>query len=151
MSQPASDFELGNDGPSLIVVGVDGSRTSLRAAAYAWGLARRQGCRVLAVYVTHAGATASMSPGGAAAMNQTDRQTAGQWERMIMDRAAEAGIAAELRSVTGDPFTELTRLATHERADAVIVGTSEHAGHRIVGSLAARLVRAGKWPVIVVP
>jgi len=33
----------------------------------------------------------------------------------------------------------------------VVVGASEHLGHRIVGSLAARLVRAGKWPVIVVP
>jgi hypothetical protein len=33
----------------------------------------------------------------------------------------------------------------------ILVGASEHLGHRIVGSLAARLVRAGKWPVIVVP
>ena len=27
----------------------------------------------------------------------------------------------------------------------------EHLGHKIVGSLASRLVRAGKWPVTVVP
>jgi hypothetical protein len=33
----------------------------------------------------------------------------------------------------------------------VVVGASEHAGHRIVGSLATRMVRAGKWPVTVVP
>ena len=33
----------------------------------------------------------------------------------------------------------------------VVVGASEHLGHRIVGSLASRLVRAGKWPVTVVP
>jgi hypothetical protein len=32
---PAPGFESGTDGPSLILVGVDGSRTSLRAAAYA--------------------------------------------------------------------------------------------------------------------
>ncbi|HEU4946748.1 MAG TPA: hypothetical protein VFT31_06325 [Kribbella sp.] len=36
-------FELGTDGPRLVVVGVDGSRTSLRARAYAAGVARRQG------------------------------------------------------------------------------------------------------------
>ena len=68
-----------------------------------------------------------------------------------IDRAAETGIAAEFRSVCGDPLAELTRIAEQEHADAVVVGASEHLGHRIVGSLAARLVRAGKWPVIVVP
>jgi nucleotide-binding universal stress UspA family protein len=70
---------------------------------------------------------------------------------MITTRAAEVGIDAEFRAVAGDPFAELSRIATEERADAVVVGTSESAGHRIVGSLATRLVSAGKWPVIVVP
>ena len=55
-------------------------------------------------------------------------------------------IAAE-----GDPFTELRRIADETRADAVVVGASAHAGHRLVGSLAVRLVRAGRWPVTVVP
>ena len=40
------DFELGTDGPSAILVGVDDSVTGLRAAAYTAGLARRQGARV---------------------------------------------------------------------------------------------------------
>jgi nucleotide-binding universal stress UspA family protein len=59
--------------------------------------------------------------------------------------------AGEFRSVRGDPLAELTRIAEQAHADAVVVGASEHLGHRIVGSLAARLVQAGKWPVIVVP
>jgi hypothetical protein len=32
---PNARLRVGTDGPSLILVGVDGSRTSLRAAAYA--------------------------------------------------------------------------------------------------------------------
>ena len=43
-------FELGTDGPIALVVGVDGSETSLRAAAYAAGLARRQRTRLVIVY-----------------------------------------------------------------------------------------------------
>jgi len=62
VSPPAPEFEFGTDGPSLILVGVDGSRTSLRAAAYAGGLARRQGCRLLAVYVGRIPASAGAAP-----------------------------------------------------------------------------------------
>ena len=51
----------------------------------------------------------------------------------------------------GDPYTELRRVADEVRADAVIVGASTKAGHRWVGSLAVRLVKAGRWPVTVVP
>src|SRR5262249_25881908 len=44
-------FELGTDGPTSILAGVDGSTTSTRAGWYAAGLARRQRARVTAVYV----------------------------------------------------------------------------------------------------
>ena len=150
VSSPAPDFEFGTDGPSLILVGVDGSRTSLRAAAYAGGLARRQRSRLLAVYVGRVPASAAAA-GGAAVMSETFEQIAGELQQLMLGRTAETGIAAEFRSVRGDPLAELTRIAEETRADAVVVGASEHLGHRIVGSLANRLIRAGKWPVTVVP
>ena len=151
VSSPAADFEFGTDGPSLILVGVDGSRTSLRAAAYAGGLARRQRSRLLAVYVGRVPASAAAAPGGAAVMSETFEQIANELEQLMLSRTAETGIAVEFRSVRGDPLAELTRIAAETRADAVVVGASEHLGHRIVGSLASRLIRAGKWPVTVVP
>jgi len=46
---------------------------------------------------------------------------------------------------------ELRRVADEMRADAVVVGASMQAGHRWIGSLAVRLVKAGRWPVTVVP
>jgi nucleotide-binding universal stress UspA family protein len=51
----------------------------------------------------------------------------------------------------GDPYTEFAHIADEMRADSVVVGASMHAGHRLIGSLGVKLVRAGKWPVTVVP
>src|SRR5206468_4072264 len=56
-----SRFELGTDGPTVILTGVDGSRTSMRAGAYAGGLARRQGALLVAVYVNSIGALGGMT------------------------------------------------------------------------------------------
>lgn len=151
VSSQGPDFESGTDGPSLILVGVDGSRTSLRAAAYAGGLARRQGSRLLAVYVGRAPVSASAAPGGTAVMSETFEQIADELKQLMLSRTDETGVTAEFRSVCGDPLAELTKIAERTHADLVVVGASEHLGHRIVGSLASRLVRAGKWPVTVVP
>ena len=51
----------------------------------------------------------------------------------------------------GDAYAELCAAADEPRADMVVVGSSEQAGHRLVGSVATRLVRTGRWPVVVVP
>ena len=113
--------------------------------------ARWQGSRLLAVYVGQIPASASAAPGGAAVMGETFEQIADELKQLMLGRTAETGIAAEFRSVRGDPLAELTRIAEQMHADTVVVGASEHLGHEIVGSLASRLVRAGKWPVTVVP
>ena len=56
------EFELGTDGPSVILVGLDGSRTSRRATAWAAGLARRQGAKLVVVFVQRPSASAAMAP-----------------------------------------------------------------------------------------
>src|SRR5260370_39040525 len=66
VTSPGPQFELGTDGPSLILVGVDGSRTSLRAAAYAGGLARRPGRPLLVVFVGRVPAIVTAAPRGSA-------------------------------------------------------------------------------------
>jgi Universal stress protein family len=59
----AGSFELGTDGPTVILVGVDGSPTSLRACAYAAGLARRQRAGMIVVYVGPLASIAAAMPG----------------------------------------------------------------------------------------
>jgi nucleotide-binding universal stress UspA family protein len=146
-----SGFELGTDGPRVMVVGVDGSRTSLRAAAYAAGMARRQSARLVVVYVSSVPPSAALAPMSFGPMEEALGSTAAELRRQVVDGAAQLGISAEFVTVKGDPLHELVRVAEEVRADAVVVGASAHAGHRVVGSIAVRLVRSERWPVIVVP
>ncbi|GGM88546.1 universal stress protein [Dactylosporangium sucinum] len=144
-------FELGTDGPKVIVVGVDGSDTSMRAGAYAAGMARRQRARLVVVYVTGVPAASRLVAEAAGAVEQAVAEATEDMRRQVEQGALHAGVNAEFIAVRGDPYQELVRVAGELRADAVVVGSSRRFGHRFVGSLAVRLVKAGRWPVTVVP
>ena len=148
-------FELGTDGPAVILVGIDDSVTSLRAGAYAVGLARRQGARLVCVYVEQLSAMYGAAAGaGAGAIVEQERalsETAADLRRRFEEGAADGGVRVTFVTAIGDPYHELRRVADEVHADAVVVGASTKAGHRLVGSLAVRLVKAGRWPVTVVP
>jgi nucleotide-binding universal stress UspA family protein len=149
---PAGDqFELGTDGPKVLVVGVDGSITSMRAGSYAAGLARRQGSRLVVVYVVRPGGLIDLAPGAGAIARRTSEEIIEDLRRQVEERAATFDIPFTFRAECGDPYSELVRVADEVRADGVIVGASTQAGHRFAGSIAIRLVKAGRWPVTVVP
>lgn len=148
-------FELGTDGPGAIVVGVDGSPTSLRAAAYAAGLARRQHTKLIAVYARTSPATlltlADHSGMATSAVLQTQDELEVSLRAELARQTEIWGLDARLVVRQGDPLTVLAAVAKETKADALIVGSSASVGHRIAGSLAVRLVRCGRWPVTVVP
>lgn len=148
-------FELGNDGPDVIVVGLDASQlqgeesqASLHAAAYAAGLARRQGARLVAVWVRPSVAFADTFVETREEITR-ERDAREADLRATVEEAAEhyAVPAASLLVREGDPFHELAAVAEDVRADAVVVGASTQR----LGSLAVRLIRDGRWPITVVP
>lgn len=149
--QSASRFELGTDGPTRILVGIDGSDTSLRAGAYAAGLARRQRSRLVVVYVANTSVVSSMSATAVALTVQTQEEMREEVRRVVAAGRAYTGVDADLIERTGNPYREIVAVADELKVDAVVVGASTQAGHRLVGSLAARLVRDSRWPVTVVP
>ncbi|MFE9612133.1 universal stress protein [Streptomyces sp. NPDC006012] len=134
------------------MVGVDGSESSLRAAAYGAGLARRQRALLAFVYVQPVMAAGAAL--GAPVADTTDEIAEGLVTHIRESAEQVRGIFDlrwEFHTFRGDPYNGLVRAADELKADAVVVGASEHAGHRIIGSVAIRLVKAGRWPVTVVP
>ncbi|MFD8787158.1 universal stress protein [Kitasatospora sp. NPDC059599] len=146
-------FELGTDGPGVILAGLDGSDSSWRATAYAAGLARRQGAVLAVAYIQPVLGAATALAG--AAVEETTQEIAE--ELLAALREAEERVRGVWKvdwrflTMRGDPYGGLAKLADELRADAVVVGVSEQAGHKVIGSVAVRLVKAGRWPVTVVP
>ena len=150
--QHSTQFERGTDGPKVIVAGVDGSDSSLRAASYAAGLARRQGALLALVYVQPVLAAGAAM--GAPVADTTDEIAENLVAQIRHETERVKGIFDirwEFHTFRGDPYGGLVKAADELKADAVVVGASEQAGHRIIGSVAVRLVKAGRWPVTVVP
>jgi nucleotide-binding universal stress UspA family protein len=142
-------FELGTDGPRTILVGIDGSDTSLRAGAYAAGLARRQGSHLMIIFVHVAGS--AFAPEAITAVRAAQDSAFAELRATVETQSPRLGLEYTLYEREGNPYTEITRLADELRVDAVVVGASMQAGHRLVGSLATHLVRDARWPVTVVP
>jgi nucleotide-binding universal stress UspA family protein len=139
------------DGPDVLLVGVDGSDTSLRAGAYAAGMARRQHARLVILYVRPFSVVPGIEAGAVTSMQEAHDAVAAELRQNAAEQGPRLGIDVVVVEREGNPYTEIVRLAGEIQADAVIVGASTKAGHRFVGSLAVHLVRAARWPVTVVP
>src|SRR5260221_13015288 len=113
-------------------------------------MARRQLSRLVVVYVGPAASLAAAMPGAggavAVAHDEAFDQTCDDLRRQVDGQAQERGIAVTFVARRGDPFSELRRVAAEVRADAVVVGASAKAGHRLVGSGGVRVGRAGRVP-----
>lgn len=135
-----------------ILAGVDGTDTAMRAAAFAFGLARRQGSRLVVVFVACPTPLAPLRPAVAMVLeHDTATHLFAELRDQMRSAAEELRIAVTLVKTYGDPYTALRDTADRCQADTVVVGASQKAGHRFAGSVATKLIRAGHWPVLVVP
>jgi nucleotide-binding universal stress UspA family protein len=142
--------ETVKDGPSLILTAVDGTDTSLRAAACATGIARRDGARLIVMFVRDA----SMTPGPAVAitsLRESDAAMALELQGMAAERASPLGPDITFLDRDGDLYQNIVTTARQRMADLIVVGASMSLGHRLAGSLGVRLVKARLCPVLIVP
>ncbi|BCJ34733.1 hypothetical protein Athai_22360 [Actinocatenispora thailandica] len=128
-------------GNGLIVVGVDGSTTSIAALRWAASEASRRAGGLLAVRAIGGGEpTAQLAA-----------------ERAVLAASVRAGLGAEPpvpvaeRIVAAPPHQAL--LGAARDADLIVVGSRGHSGllGRILGSTAISVARTASVPVVVVP
>jgi nucleotide-binding universal stress UspA family protein len=144
-------FELGCDGPTTLVVGVDGYDTATRALYYALGLARRQRSSVIAVYAMTTPAGYDYHAAIDGAQYQASLELAEDLKAKIEALAVEYHVNAQFVAVAGDPVTVLIKIAAAHHADGIVLGASTTIGHKLFGSAAVRAVRRCRCPVTVVP
>jgi nucleotide-binding universal stress UspA family protein len=147
--QPASDLRL--------VVGYDGSPPATRALDAAAALLQGRTGRIEVVYVAHLPSTAALSPGGIAELeigfDDVERELRTMAGEQLANRQ-ESWVFERRQGLIGEELLAAAReiSAAHPSATVVlVVGSSSHAAHRVVGSVAVALARHSPVPLVVVP
>ena len=138
---------------SKIVCAVDFSEASRIALEHAAELARRFHAELVLVHVWKGPPGAEntgLTPPTLA--NEEEAELAGKLE--AWEREAEQIAGREVRTVLtrGSPASEVTRIASEERADLVVAGTHGRTGFEraVLGSVAEDIVRHSPCAVLVV-
>jgi nucleotide-binding universal stress UspA family protein len=146
---PATDLRL--------VVGYDGSPPAIRALDAAVNLLQGRTGRIEVVYVAHLPSMTALSPGAVAeleadfddveqelrtmAAEQLNGREQGWGFQRRQGLIAEELIAAAKDLGAAQPHTTVV----------ILVGSSSHVTHRVVGSVAVSLARHSPVPLVVVP
>lgn len=134
-----------------ILLGIDGSDSSLRALAYAVGMAKRMDALLLAVHVQPMMLHRFNDQAVVELLASSQAELAEELRKEVTRACSDADVLFVFFVERGDPMTVLRRLARSAGVDALLVGASSQALHRVLPSIGSRLVRAARWPVTVVP
>lgn len=143
-------LDLAGDGRRCVLVAADGNESSLRAAAYAAGLAQRQAVRLVVLYVHSLGLLAS-TPDSIHAMRAANFEAVRGLRAEMVRQAAALGVDITVVERAGSPFGETRRLAVQLRADAVVVAHGRTFGHYFVSLRLSRMAHHTQCPVTVIP
>ena len=134
-----------------VVVGFDGSTSSERALAYAIGMARRSGSGLIIVHVANRLPTtvwAGCEPPVFVDVPDHRTEVLGL-ELACADHLAEVPWVLVERG--GDICHELEEVGQEYEADAIVVGSTHGLVGRLFGSVAGRLAKRARRPVVVIP
>jgi len=140
-----------------LVVGYDGSPPASRALDAAVRLLQGRTGRIDVVYVAHLSSLAALSADAIAEMEKEFHEIGQDLRAQAAGQVCASGAAWEFERRQGIIADQLIAGATAigeahpDENVAIIVGSSSHAMHRVVGSVAVGLARHSPVPIIIVP
>jgi nucleotide-binding universal stress UspA family protein len=140
-----------------LVVGYDGSPPASRALDGAVRLLQGRIGRIDVVYVAHLSSLVMLSPGAIGEMEKDFDQIEQELRAQATAQLRGSGAASEFERREGIIADQLIAAATaigeaHPgESVAIMVGSSSHATHRVVGSVAVGLARRSPVPLIIMP
>jgi nucleotide-binding universal stress UspA family protein len=140
-----------------LVVGYDGSAPADRALDAAVSLLQGRTGRITVVYVAHIPSAAMLSPTAEAQVvadfDQVEQELRARADARLRDTQEGWGFVRREGIVTDEllAVTKETQGAHPRDTVVALVGSSSHAMHRVVGSVAVSLARHSPVPVVIVP
>jgi nucleotide-binding universal stress UspA family protein len=135
-----------------ILVAVDGSETSVRAAEYAANRARVTGCDVLLLHVEKS--VMAWEVGPLSSEDTVVRLREIEAARVLVDCAKpfDASIRLERHVATGEAADVILESADKLGANEIVVGSRGlgQLGQAVLGSVASKVVHGARVPVVVV-
>ncbi len=143
-----------------ILIATDGSKHSERAAEMAVEMAGLYGSTITALYVVDIGKEytqlgdliSKVSDDLIASIRGNLKDQGESAIRVVLDMAEKAGIPATRRISEGYPADDIVRIAEEEDAGLIVMGGMGATGldRFLLGSVADRVVRSSRIPVLVV-
>ncbi len=144
-----------------ILIATDGSKHAEFAARVGVELAKMSGGKVTALYVVDKGRTIGsvVESGYDVAKDVADGTRLGLQKEgksatsYIEDLAKSSGVGVESKVLVGNPAETILKASEKDLVDSIVIGSIGQTGITkfLLGSVAEKVVRGSKIPVIVVP
>jgi nucleotide-binding universal stress UspA family protein len=151
---------------SKILLPIDGSESSIKAAEYAMGIARKKGednnAELIALYVIHSEIKHAYSTYYGGSVNQSSieriiehaKKEAQTWFDKVQDKYNENNVKLRREIIVnpGSLVGAIVDYAEHEGVDLIVMGTRGRSGFKrvLLGSTASGVVTYAHCPVLVV-
>ena len=136
-----------------ILIPVDGSDYSVRAAEYGITIAKMLGAQVMVVYVIDDVAVEQVSKLSERENTEGELKQDGQrYINYVLGLAEKENVKAASLLAKGRPFEQIVHLAKGLGIELIVMGTYGHRGadRILIGSVAERVIEYSPCPVLVV-